>query len=1528
MFISGKKGGSKKQHTPKVATDTLRSIATAKILLALGEGEFAGGITNKDIYLDGTPIANENGTLNYPSVKWEFRPGTESQSYIPGLNSTENFITQRLELTNKTEWVKTFTDKTWSAVSIRVSVPSLQLFKDNGDVVGSKVEYKIERQTDNGAFVTIYNGAFNGKASSQYERQHRVDLPAGGSSWTVRVTRVTEDAADATHLQNKTFVEGYAQVIDAKLRYPNTALLYIQFDAEQFSNIPQVSVKCKGRVIRVPRGYDPETGSYPASWNGEFEWKYSNNPAWVFYDIATNERFGIGDRLKIPGKADYLIDKWELYRIAQYCDALVPDGMNKGGTERRFLCDVYIQNQNEAFNVLRDLASIFRGMTYWANNQLTVMADIPPEKDAYDKSLGLAYVYTRANVIDGTFTYAGGSKKFRYSVAACSYSDVNNHYSDAVEMVSENHLISRYGINQTSIAGIGCTRRSEANRRGRYALLTNENDRMITFETGLDGYIPLPGNIIGVADQMLSGRILGGRVVSSTPTEVTLDRIPNAKPQDRIIVNLPSGVAEARTVSKVDNNVITVSVAFSSTPEAEAVWSIDATDVAVQQYRVTKITHNDNETFTITGVFHNPGKYAAIDTGARLESPNISDLPTGVIDAPASVAISSYDYARQGQRVEVMRVTWPPVKGAVAYEGQWQKDNGDWINVPRTGTHSFEVPGVYSGNYIARVRAVNAAEAISIWKDSTLTKLVGKAGKVGLPLGFDTAAMLWGIQLDWAFPADSGDLAYTQIMFSESADGANPKLLTNIPYPQHHYEHVGLLPGKEFWYQAQLVDKIGNESGFTGWVHGQANSNAMDYLKELDKGLRDTAAFKFLQTGAEDISKDVKQLDKDVAQIKTDVSTGFIKESTDRQSAIDALAAQAASELADKYNELTSDISDVTTRIEDVNKNIAQQIGGVSAGTGEQFDTYLIWYFTNTNEGWTNAAGTAATVDSGWLRTSDKMLVSPNLKTDNTDFDGLEYKYLKIRLKKFGSDTSAKFKIEWNADADTAFTGSMDVHDLVLDANGIGNIVLDDIPWKGKISQFRLVSSVAPTAADYIEVDWVAIGRPSPGAGMAALQRESTARSQWQTQSIKDRDTLLAQIRGTYTGNDLSKVTQGLIFQEREARVTADSSQATQHSQLKTAFDTNKASVDTSLDTLSKADQAMATRLDTLETDNTTNKASITRMDKAITDKDSAQTTALQTLKSNTDKATADIVGQLQTLTDADTALGIRIDALDASHGGVNDQVDAAIKQESKVRADGDTALGSRIDAITAEYTTPTGKITAAIKAEETARATAVDGLSKQITSVTATAGAAKAAIDTLNSTYATETAATAKRIDAVTATANGHTATISTNATAIAGIKGTQGSTYGVTIATQSYTPAGKPAINTKVITGFALSTDKANTGSFIVQADRFAIYNGAGAAVSPFVIQGGVTYIRNVVIDNASIKDAAISFAKISDNMQSSNYNATAKTGWQLSKGGALNLFGNTAGQGSIKLTSQGLVVYDAAGKPRVKIGNLAQG
>ena len=1235
-IIKGRKGGGSKQRTPTEQPDDLQSVAKAKILLALGEGEFAGGLTGKDIYLDGTPLENADGSQNFSGVSWEFRPGTQAQTYIQGIPGTENEISVGLEVSSKTAWTHTFTNTQLSAVRFRLKWPSLMKQEDDGDVVGNTVRYAIDLQTDGGAWQTVLETAVSGKTTTGYERSHRIDLPQACSTWTLRLRKISPDA-NSVKTGDVMTLQSYTEVIDAKLRYPNTALLYIEFDSSQFNgSIPQISCEPRGRVIRVPDNYNPETREYTGVWTGGFKWAWTDNPAWIYYDIVIADRFGLGNRLSSAN-----ISKWTLYQIAQYCDQLVPDGRGGDGMEPRYTCNVYVQERNDAYTVLRDFAAIFRGMTCWNGEQIVVLADMPRDVD---------FTYTRANIV-GKPRYSSSSSQVRYTNALVSWSDPDNAYADAMEPAFIPELVSRYSFNQLEMTAIGCTRQSEAHRKGLWGILTNNKDRMVEIDVGLDGRIPQPGYIIALADELLAGRVNGGRISAVNGRVITLDRDVDAKPGDRLQLNLPSGISQSRTIQAVNGRrQITVTTAYSETPERECVWAIESDDLFLQQYRVTGVKENNDATLTITGVAHDPDKFARIDTGAIIDQRPVSVLPAGNQSPPDDIVITSRSVVNQGISVETMQVNWSAVSGAIAYEAQWRRNDGNWINVPRSSTTSFEVSGIYAGRYLVRVRAINAAEISSGWAYSEEKTLTGKVGEPRAPLALATRSLVHGVQVSWEFPTGSGDTLRTELQYSKNQDGSAPMPLSDVAYPGKSYQQMGLSMGAEFWYRARLVDRLGNESPWTGWVQGMASDNFDDYYENLTDAIKDTAAWEETQrtisetqegirntqqeleqtaealrqeaadqakqvsqnidASAKSITADVNQqiavlsksladgdaalnaqiktaengLKQSLSQVNTTLTNAVKQETADRIADINAKAAQAADELLAATQGIEASIESLTQVMKSADENLAREMSSLAAGANIQFDSQVIWHFNSqTTEGWTGSAGVPGVSRDGWLRPADSATDPYITSPGGLAVDGAAYRFIMLRFRKTGKPVWAG-EIRWVSAGENFNNTKRYIVAEPEYADGVATLTVRDIPWTGNIDRIRLDLTNQQDASNFIEFDWIAVGRPAPGASTAALQDVRSTLSNALTSEAQARSTLAAQMRGSYDGSDLEKVTSGLLYQEKTARVTAIQAEVKARESLQTQFNDNKAAVSGELSSLTTEQRAQASRIGGLET--------------------------------------------------------------------------------------------------------------------------------------------------------------------------------------------------------------------------------------------------------------------------------------------------------------------------------------------------------
>lgn len=860
--IKGAKGGSKSQRQPKIANDTTASKTYARLQYGMSEGEVEGLANGfKSIFLDDTPVESDSGARNFQDVTLDFRSGTNDQTYMEGFESIASEAAVGVELKSDTPWVKGITNLNLDAVIVRVRFGALKKQDpSNGDVSGIVIDYSIEVQTDGGAWELMLDTKMSGKTSANYERTHRIGLPKANNNWLIRVTRKTPNSS-SEYVSDKMYIQAITEVIDLKLTYPNTAVIGVQYDAETFSNIAKIAVDLKGVKIKVPSNYDPVSRTYIGIWDGTFKRAYTNNPAWIYYDLCTNKRYALGNRL-----TEQMIDKWSLYRLAQYCDQMVNDG--KGGQEPRFTCNVYIQSAESAFDILSKLAGVFRAISYWDGNSIVCDADLP--QDTY-------FTYTRANVIDGHFEYSGTRARDRHNAVKVAWDNPQNRYKTEYVFVRDEAAIARDrgAVKLLELEAWGCTSEGQAQRAGLWALKSEQLEtQTVTFKVGLDGYIPLPGKVIEVADELLAGRANGGRIsaVSTDRKIITLDRDDVVcRAGDRLVVNGEDGKAQTRIVSSKIGRKVTVTVAFDSVA-AENIWVVDAQDLKTMKFRVMSITQDDKHQFSITGLQYESAKYNAIDFGAFIDDRPISIInPT--IQAPVTnVLISSENMVQQGLSVETMLITWDQAQGATKYQVEWRKDDGNWIKLPISGSNSIEVQGIYAGNYEARVTAISAFDIASLPTYSNLTALTGKQGLPPALANIAATGILFGYRLDWNFPATGAlDTAYTEIEIATTSNGANAAQLGLFAYPTNSHVIQGMQPNLKRYFRGRLIDRIGNVGPWSNWVSATTSADASAVLDILSGKITESQLHQNLQTKIDKIDT-IAGLDGDIGNLIENIS--------------------------------------------------------------------------------------------------------------------------------------------------------------------------------------------------------------------------------------------------------------------------------------------------------------------------------------------------------------------------------------------------------------------------------------------------------------------------------------------------------------------------------------------------------------------------------------------------------------------------------------------------------------------------------
>lgn len=1320
--IAGSKGGGT-QAAPVEQVDNLHSESIAHILDLVSEGEIRGLVNGlQSVYFDETPVANADDSRNFENVTVDFRSGTQDQSYITGIPSVENEIHIGVELRSSSPWTRTFTNAALSAVKVSLAVNALTTTNTtNGNITGGTVSYAIDLSVDGGAFETVITNSFVGKTTMKFVRDHRVDLPSANENWTIRVRRLTPNST-STAVQDITMVESVAEIIDAKLRYPNSALLGITLNAKQFPNIPTRAFDLYGRIIRVPSNYDPETRVYTGIWDGTFKPAWSDNPAWVLYDLILHTRYGLGHLVD-----QSLPDKWSLYKIARYCDEMVSDGI--GGMEPRFTCNLYLQQRGDAFKVIRDLNSIFRGISYWAAGSILTSADMPQDP---------MFLYTAANVVGGDFTYQGSARKERHTVALVSWNDMTDFGRAKVEYVEDVPGIERYGIQQIEVTAVGCTSRSQARRLGKWILLTERYETdTVTFSVGLDGSIAAPGQLIMIADELRAGRRIGGRIRGASLNSVTVDAAPIANVGDTITVVLPDAVAETRTIGSIDGDgtILHVTEDFSEVPLAETVWAVESGNLAAQRYRVISVAEGTSEsstTFTITALEHAAGKFDEVDFGVAWEKPNITSLPAKVQLPPKNIVITHREVAGEVYAGTAVTVSWDPVDGAVAYGVKWRQNTAVWIDAGQTAQTSIEIFGIVEGTFEVEISAISAVGVHSPGNLSMLYQVPDQTAKPGMVKKLDD-----------------------QMAAAEAAAAQ------------------------------EVLDRI--------------------------------------QADAEEAQTRLDQITAE-AQARADQIT------TESQNRAAAILAEAQARADAILNEQLARESAITTEQmlrQTADDSLAQAISTVVAGTGEQFDSKKVWYFDTDLELWSGNG--VPTITDGFLRpvnSTSPYLLSPT----GLGVDGTQFRYCKARVKRTGAP-AWKGELRWRLEGDTAGSWRGPVTAAVPnfdEASGDASIDFKDVNFLGNVDQIRLDLFEAQTDTDSFSVDWVAIGRPAPGASTAALQDEALARVQADSAESTSRQTLAAQVRGTYEGTDVAALTSGLLYNERVARVTADEAVSTQISDLTVRVSTAESSLINELITRATKDSAMAGSLNLMETRLTDAENTVTGASSIVQTYDSRLTATEQGLNSQS--------SSLLTLTDQVTSLDGTLNSTNTSLSNLTSRVTTT---EGKIDSQGDSilTLNSSVNSLQTGLTGANSSISA-LDSRVTASENSIVSQGNSITSLQSsladangnisTNASALDSVSTRVSSVEGVNSAQASSISSLTTTVNGHTSTITSQQTSINGVL----ARAGVRTDVNGY------------ITGWTLNND-GQMGDMAILADKFSIVSPSSA--DSLTWQNGILIARS---------------------------------------------------------------------------------
>ncbi len=746
------------------AANTLQSSATSRVVLAVGEGEIKGLVNGaKSLYFGDTPLQSSDGTYNFQGVTYETRAGTPDQEYLAGFPNIENDVSVEADVTASNPITRRIDNAAANAVRVRLQLTQGLMSQNasTGDLNQSSVNVAIEVRPSGGVYTRLVDDTITGKTTSAWEKTYRVELP-GSAPWDVRMVRITADSTSA-YLRNATRWASYTEIVDRKCTYPHTALLGVAVDGKKFgSSVPTISGEYYGRIIMVPANYDPETRAYTGIWDGTFKLAWSDNAAWCFYDMVNNVRYGLG--LPLVG-----IDKWGLYEIGQYCDELVPDGF--GGMEPRFTCNMVLNTQEDAYQVISSMASIFRGMVYWASGSVACSQDRPDSA---------THLVTPAHVVDGSLSYSGTDLKSRHTVCLVTWNDPADGYKPSIETYEDPAGIRRYGWRKTDKVAVGCTSRGQAYRCGKWTIETEINETgILTFTGGLRYADVVPGNILKVLDPEVADVRNSGAVKSSTVGQVVLDAPVTLEVGQTYLLSvvLPDNTVVDASVTNAagETDTLHLAVPISAAPLPGSPWVLSCAAIEARYFRAISNRETKPNLFEIVAVEHDPGKYARVEQGLVFDAPSISRVPTGPLAAPTGLAVHGYIYAQGSSPVAGAVFSWDsPTDGRVATaEVELARPGENFEPVSATSECSLDVRSLASGLHSFRVRFTTRLGVVSPWKvlqaqisadpaaPAPVSGLTANITGGGIVLGWELDSMPWVTGYDLALDGSVLEQGYS-----------------------------------------------------------------------------------------------------------------------------------------------------------------------------------------------------------------------------------------------------------------------------------------------------------------------------------------------------------------------------------------------------------------------------------------------------------------------------------------------------------------------------------------------------------------------------------------------------------------------------------------------------------------------------------------------------------------------------------------------------------------------------------------------
>ncbi|MCL9171657.1 phage tail tip protein [Salmonella enterica] len=1206
---AGGKKSSGSSRTPVEADDTVNSRAMASILDLLGEGVIGGLVDGaKSIFIDDLPILNEDGSPNFSGITWDFRDGSQDQTPMAGFDFVETPKSVNIQLKRTHDVTIAIDNDEADRVRVILKFPSLRsVDKKTGDTNGTTVKYKFQIANGDNAFKdAIAEGestsevTLTAKKTGVYYRSYELKLPKPGRAYKIRVIRITEDS-NTQYIFNDTWVDSIGEIVDTPMNYPNSALVGLKVNSEQFgSSMPSRSYLVRGLKIRVPSNYNENTNTYIGVWDGTFKLLSSSNPAWILFDVLTNARYGLGQFV-----SESMIDLGQIYQIGRYCDEEVDNGF--GGKEKRFAINTQITSRQDAYRLIQDIAGAFRGMVFWAGGMVNVMQDSPSDP---------VMMFTNANVKDGMFSYKGSARKDRPSVALVTYNNKEDGYKQNIEYVEDQEAMRRYGERKTEVLAFGCTSRGQAHRVGLWLLYTArmESD-VISFTAGLDASFLMPGETVLIQNKYRAGKRNSGRIVAFTKNSITLDApVTLNKAGSYIRILNQEGEIVERDILETGEDItkVTFSKALNSgdMPVMNGVWTITEPDLEPMRVRVINVAQGDAQgTFDVTVVQNNASKYEAIDNGATLIPENNTVLdPT--YSKPTNLQVTEGTYISSPGNLSIKLVaTW---EGKSAeYWISWRRSDennvSNWQSA-RVTEEQFEILNIAeNGQYDIQLYAVSfSGKKTDII--STVYQVKGTMTPPGSPTSLTAVGDYRNVILNWVNP-DSIDLDHINVYASQTNDLETAKLIAEAASTT--FTHAGLGDSETWYYWVRAANKRGMLS--------PPNSNL-----GTEATTRDVLSFLTGKITSSELGQELlEEIDTKASQDAVDNLHKQMEESLKELAAADETLQQSQTDLKnevsgtlDKVNDALQQVEDSNAALVELQETVSEQ-GKAVAGAVEAAHAAL------DNASALIAEEREARVEGD--KANAKQIEAMKSSVDDSAAAIEEMKKTVAEIDRASSEVTTNIDAIAKTNIDLALRQDEDQHKQMINNAKIATTqkaFADDMSAMAtKVEEIRaeigdeIKASITEETTARVEADKAISKRITALQSQldddikAAIATEQETRATADESLARQITTLKAQ-----TGEDI----KAAIGAESSARTDADSALSSQINSLaaQTSEDI-KAAITSEATARADADGALGKRVDTIKAEVDGNSAIIQEQAKAIADTNEKVSTAW-TLKMET----------------------------------------------------------------------------------------------------------------------------------------------------------------------------------------------------------------------------------------------------------------------------------------------------------------------